>query len=86
MPQLSLKSSLKWTIVSPWPWAFVLSLTRWEARKFTGGETFIVKPEVLDYWRGFDAGAVVERGSLVELVEPRFNRMTVFDPRWGSTS
>lgn len=47
------------------PWAFVLSLTRWDARKFTGGETFILKPEVLDYWRSFDAGAVVERGSLV---------------------
>ena len=84
------------------PWAFVLSLTRWDSaeeegwedenaggrergrrrrRKFTGGETLILKPDVLDYWRGFDAGAVVERGSLVEMVEPRFNRLTVFDPR-----
>mmetsp|Transcript_33912 Transcript_33912/g.85372 ORF Transcript_33912/g.85372 Transcript_33912/m.85372 type:complete len:390 (-) Transcript_33912:69-1238(-) len=63
------------------PWAFVLSLTRWEARRFTGGETFVMRPEVLDYWRGFDADAVVERGSLVQQVEPLFNRMTVFDPR-----
>ena len=57
----------EWTTLPRGPWAFVLSLTRWEARKFTGGETFIVKPEVLDYWRSFDAGAVVERGSLVRL-------------------
>ena len=51
-------------------WAFVLSLTDWKARKFTGGETLILKPETLDYWRGFDAGAVVERESLARLVEP----------------
>ena len=41
----------------------------------------MMRPEVLDYWRGFDADAVVERGSLVQQVEPLFNRMTVFDPR-----
>ena len=63
------------------PWAFVLSLTDWKARKFTGGETLILKPETLDYWRGFDADAVVERESLARLVEPEFNRLVVFDPR-----
>ena len=63
------------------PWAFVLSLTRWDERTWTGGETLILKPETLDYWSGFDADATVERGSLVELVPPRFNRLTVFDPR-----
>lgn len=63
------------------PWAFVLSLTNWDERRFTGGETFILKPETLDYWRGFDASAVVERGSLVDTVPPLFNRLTVFDPR-----
>lgn len=35
----------------------------------------------LNDWRNFDSEAVVERGALVELVEPRFNRLTVFDPR-----
>ena len=63
------------------PWAFVLSLTRWDERTWTGGETLILKPETLDYWSGFDADATVERGSLVELVPPKFNRLTVFDPR-----
>ena len=52
------------------PWAFVLSLTDWKARKFTGGETLILKPETLDYWRGFDADAVVERESLARLSSP----------------
>lgn len=31
------------------PWAFVLSLTP-SPRRFSGGETFILKPKVLDYW------------------------------------
>ena len=63
------------------PWAFVLSLTNWDERAWTGGETLILKPETLDYWSSFDADAVVERASLVELVPPRFNRLLVFDPR-----
>ena len=63
------------------PWAFVLSLTRWDERTWTGGETLILKPSTLDYWSSFDADATVERGSLVELVPPKFNRLTVFDPR-----
>jgi hypothetical protein len=33
------------------PFAYVFSLTNWEARKFTGGETFIMNAPVLDYWR-----------------------------------
>ena len=33
-------------------------------------ETLILKPETLDYWRGFDADAVVERESLARLVGP----------------
>lgn len=32
------------------PWAFVLSLTQWEGRPFSGGETLILQPHVLDYW------------------------------------
>ena len=63
------------------PWAFVLSLTEWEARKFTGGETMLIRPEVLNYWSNFDSAAVVERGSLVRLVPAEFSRLTVFDPR-----
>ena len=44
------------------PWAFVLSLTRWDERTWTGGETLILKPSTLDYWSSFDADATVERG------------------------
>ena len=63
------------------PFAFVLSLTNWDKRRFTGGETFLLRPETLDYWRGFETSSVVEPGAVVQTVEPEFNRLTVFDPR-----
>jgi hypothetical protein len=37
------------------PFAFVLSLTHWEGRPFSGGETMILQPHVLDFWRGFSS-------------------------------
>ncbi len=36
------------------PWAFVLSLTDWEHRGFTGGETTIFQPHMLNFWSSFD--------------------------------
>ncbi len=42
------------------PLAFVFSLTKWEKRRFKGGETFIEKPRLL--------------------IEPKFNRLTLFNP------
>ena len=36
------------------PWAYVFSLTEWQTRVFTGGETQILKESTLDYWRNFD--------------------------------
>ena len=51
------------------PFAFVLSLTP-PQRRFTGGETMLLRPHVLDYWRGFDAGGVSEAAQLLELVTP----------------
>ncbi len=63
------------------PWAFVYSLTDWEPREFTGGETMLLTPECLDYWRGFNPVQARESASFVELVPPRFNQLTVFDPR-----
>ncbi|GBF89879.1 oxoglutarate iron-dependent dioxygenase [Raphidocelis subcapitata] len=63
------------------PFAFVLSLTHWEERAFTGGETMILKPATLDFWSGFQPGRGLELGDLVELVPPRFNQLTLFDPR-----
>jgi hypothetical protein len=63
------------------PWAYVFSLTRWEERGFTGGETMLLDPRVLEYWRHYDPGRSTELASLVRLIEPRFSQLTVFDPR-----
>jgi hypothetical protein len=63
------------------PWAFVMSLTRWRGRTFRGGETLLVRDEVLDFWHDFASDRVVERGELIRAVPPVFARLTVFDPR-----
>lgn len=52
------------------PWAFVLSLTNWEQRRFSGGETVILQPQVLDYWRGFEARRGMELDDLVSSPRP----------------
>jgi hypothetical protein len=62
------------------PWAFVYSLTP-ERRAFRGGETLIVREEVLDFWRDFVSERSVEEGDILREVEPRFDRLVVFDPR-----
>lgn len=59
------------------PWAFVLSLSM--KRGFRGGETLLLKESVLQYWRGRGAGN--ELHDLVDLIEPKFNRLVVFDGR-----
>lgn len=63
------------------PWAFVFSLTPWRGRVFRGGETLLVRDEVLDFWADFASVRGVEEGELIRAVEPRMNRLTVFDPR-----
>lgn len=63
------------------PWAFVFSLTRWRGRVFRGGETLLVRDDVLDFWHDFDSNRVVEHGELIRVVPPQFARLTVFDPR-----
>jgi hypothetical protein len=63
------------------PWAFVYSLTRWRGRPFTGGETLLVRDDVLDYWHDFQSTRAVEHRELVRAVEPRFGRLVAFDPR-----
>lgn len=66
------------------PWAFVLSLTRWEERRFTGGETVLLRDSVLDYWsaraRGLGSRGL-EKAQLTEEIPAKFNRLVVFDPR-----
>jgi len=61
------------------PWAFVLSLTR--GRAFSGGETLLVRDEVLDFWHDFASQRSVEEGQLLRAIAPRFGRLVVFDPR-----
>uniref|UniRef100_A0A7S1XJ81 Fe2OG dioxygenase domain-containing protein n=2 Tax=Erythrolobus australicus TaxID=1077150 RepID=A0A7S1XJ81_9RHOD len=65
------------------PWAFVISLTHDadHGSAFTGGETMILEPRVLDYWRTFSSSEVVELPSLMTLHAPKFNRLLAFDPR-----
>lgn len=62
------------------PWAFVYSLTK-EPRRFKGGETLLLRPTVLDYWRSFADAQDRELNSFVDRIQPRFNRLVVFDPR-----
>lgn len=63
------------------PFAYVLSLTRWDERRFTGGETCIMQPQITDYWRDFDSSRGLEYSDLMCTVAPEFNRLTVFDAR-----
>ncbi len=64
------------------PWAFVYSLTPWRGRKFSGGETMILRPSVLEYWKNFDDAQDRELHSFVQFLPSPFNRLTVFDPRF----
>lgn len=63
------------------PLAFVFSLTQWKKRSFTGGETLLLRDEILDYWADFLSIRSIERGHVFEEVPPLFNRLAVFDPR-----
>ena len=62
-------------------WAFVFSLTDWKRRSFRGGETLLLRDDVLDFWSSFQSTRAQEEPELVEAIQPRFNRLTVFDPR-----
>ena len=63
------------------PWAFVFSLTHWRGRMFRGGETLMVRDDVLDFWHDFVSVRAVEHDALIRAVAPQFARLTVFDPR-----
>ena len=65
------------------PWAFVYSLTLPQSlrHEFKGGDTLLLQEDVLDYWRTLNTRRGVERGNLIHAIEPRFDRLTVFDPR-----
>ena len=63
------------------PWAYVFSLTEWQTRIFTGGETKLLKDTTLDYWRNFESMDGVNLPDLVDTIEPEMNQLLVFDPR-----
>jgi hypothetical protein len=63
------------------PWAYVFSLTRWDERSFSGGETELLSPETLEFWRHFSPDEGLEARQLVERVPAGFNQLTVFDAR-----
>jgi hypothetical protein len=63
------------------PWAFVVSLTRWRGRRFRGGETMLLRDEVLDFWHDFASVRAVEQAALIRRIAPELGRLTVFDPR-----
>lgn len=62
------------------PWAFVYSLSP-DRLEFQGGETEILRPQVLQYWKNFDQQQDRELSSFVDRISPKFNRLVVFDPR-----
>lgn len=63
------------------PWAFVLSLSPWEERVFRGGETLLLRDEVLDFWSDFVSIRSVEEPDLFRAIDAKFNRLVAFDPR-----
>ncbi len=63
------------------PWAFVYSLTP-NKPNFSGGETFILKPQTLNYWTHFSNNKDYERNNYIDLIAPQMNQLVVFDPRF----
>ena len=60
-------------------WAFVYSLTNWERRKFTGGETVVFHDE--NYWETDKLTDRAAGSSFYSLVPAHFNQLVVFDDR-----
>jgi hypothetical protein len=63
------------------PWAWVYSLTRWDCRRFSGGETVLISGRILDYWRKFDPGKPAEVNDILTSIPAEFNQLLVFDGR-----
>lgn len=61
--------------------AWTLSLSKGYGSTFTGGETVLLTPKVLDYWRDFDASRGREAPTLMRFLPPLFGRFVAFDGR-----
>lgn len=63
------------------PLAFVLSLCA-DEEDFEGGETILLQPRMLDFWKGFDSSRGLECGSILRHIPPfPLGRCIAFDPR-----
>lgn len=58
---------------------YVFSLTRWDGRTFTGGETMLFHER--DYWASGGFTAAGSTTMFYELVPARFNQLLLFDDR-----
>ena len=58
--------------------AYVYSLTRWQERRFSGGETLLLRPEARSAERQTRPSSL---GDLMEAVPADFNRLILFDDR-----
>jgi hypothetical protein len=62
-------------------WSYVYSLSPWETRQFTGGETLVAGERLLDYWGAFDPVNSSEKRHLIERIPALFDQLCVFDSR-----
>jgi hypothetical protein len=64
------------------PYSFVYSLTPWEKRTFSGGETLVANPLLLRYFAELNPDQSHEEKDFLTRVPAKFNQLTVFDPRY----
>jgi hypothetical protein len=67
------------------PWAYVFSLTPWKKRDFSGGETIILKPEILNFNENEQRLTKnnrqgLEYNDLFYQLPAEFNQLLIFDP------
>ena len=62
-------------------WSYVYSLTPWNGREFTGGETLLANDRILDYWGHFEHEHSSEARHLIERIPAQFNQLCIFDSR-----
>jgi hypothetical protein len=60
-------------------WAYVFSLTRWDSRRFSGGETILLRD--VEYWSTDRCAAAGAGAGFYDLVAPEFNQLLIFDDR-----
>jgi hypothetical protein len=63
------------------PWAYVYSLSP-SVLTFQGGDTLVSKPGLIDFWSHIQSDRGHERNDFFDVIRPKFNQLTVFDPRF----